>query len=304
MKTEPMHSPLESHESLGDALGIRLLVKRDDLLPFPLAGNKVRKLLAELDSLEVPPDLVISNGAMASNHCRTLAFIAARRGIRVHLVLHGGVDDRASAALRLLGDLNASFSVVDPSQISSTIRAVAEDGLSRRERVHVIAGGCHTPAGAAAYRRATVQLLDVCTPDAIVLASGTGATQGGIVAGAALRTSSCVVIGVSVARATSRGVGPVREAARWAGASDDVPITFLDGYRDGGYGLHGATTDAAVRMGWRHGLPLDPVYTGKAFAGLLDLLRLGRLTKGTTVLLWHTGGLANYLLAEAAPTAP
>jgi len=296
--TSSMISPLEAHDALGDELGVRLLVKRDDLLPFPLAGNKVRKIIAELDSLEGPPELLISNGAIGSNHCRTLALVGAQRGIRVHLVLHGEVNNDAQVALRLLKDLHASFDVVDPGGISQAIRDAQASALSAGSTVHVIAGGCHTAAGAGAYRDAAADLLEECSPTAIVLASGTGATQGGIVAGVADHRLECEVIGISIARPAGRGADSVREAARWAGASDNVDIDFLDEYRDGGYGLHGPETDNAVKMGWAHGLPLDPVYTGKAFAGLLGLIAQGRFNRQSTVVFWHTGGLANYLFSN------
>lgn len=296
--TGSMSSPLEAHDALGDEIGVRLLVKRDDLLPFPLAGNKVRKITAELDSFESLPELLISNGAIGSNHCRTLAMMGAQRGARVHLVLHGEVDNNAQVALRLLKDLNASFTVVNPDGISQAIHEIKESALSLGNPVHVIAGGCHTAAGARAYRDAAADLMDECSPTAIVVASGTGATQGGIIAGVEGHKLDCDVIGISIARPAGRGAEPVREAARWAGTSENVDITFLDEYRDGGYGLHGSETDDAVKMGWAYGLPLDPVYTGKAFAGILDLIAQGRFNRESTVVLWHTGGLANYLFSN------
>ena len=297
--TDVISSPLEVNKPLSTFLGIRLLVKRDDLLPFPLAGNKVRKLRAELDALETCPDLVVSNGAITSNHCRTLALMGAERGIKIHLVLHGnGSGEGSRRALRMLADLNATVTIVGPLQIAETIASARAEANGAGMKVHVINGGCHTPAGAIAYRDAAAQLLRECTPSAIVVASGTGATQGGIVAAASAASDPCEVIGISVARSADRGTPAVREAARWAGASMGATIAFIDDYRDGGYGVHGQSTDTAVRLGWAHGLPLDSTYTGKAFRGLLGMLKQGRFDASDTVVFWHTGGLANYLLGD------
>lgn len=289
-----MDSPLEVHARLGSELGVELLVKRDDLLPFPLPGNKVRKLTAELAVNEPVPDVVITNGGIDSNHCRTIALMAARMGFRAHLVLHGD-PSLAPRAASLLSALGATYDVVDSSAIAGTIAERSDIFAGEGYRVQVIPGGCHTPAGARAYRDAAAELFTHTSVDAVVVASGTGATQGGIVAAAAARATPPRVIGVSVARDEERGRPAVREAAMWAGATRDTPLEFLDRYRDGGYGRSGTATAAAVALGWRFGLPLDPTYTGKAFAGLQDLIASGSIGHGSRVLFWHTGGLWNYL---------
>lgn len=288
---EPLPSPLETWPRLGDELGIELWVKRDDLLPFPLPGNKVRKLDAERRSAGwAPGDLLISNGGVGSNHCRTLATWGARIGCAVHLVLHdesGETDHAASRAM--LTDLGATFDVVPPDEIAATIAAAA-DASSRR--VHVVPGGAHTPAAVGAYEAAARATLAEAAFDDVVVASGTGATQAGIVLGA--QESGARVVGVSVARRAERGAAAVRECLAWFDA-DDARVVFDDAHVDGGYGRHGASTDAAVRRGWSHGLPLDPVYTGKAFNGLLTMVADGTVRPGSRVLFWHTGGIVNYL---------
>lgn len=287
-------SPVERFDALGARIGVELLVKRDDFLPFPLAGNKVRKIQAELDSLETTPDVVITNGSVDSNHCRTLAVFAARRGFHAHLVLHG---HRAGAerSLEMLTALGASFEIVEPSEIRDSIACSQQQYEGSGKSTFVLAGGCHTPAGAIAYRDAAEMVIDEFHPDLIVVASGTGATQGGIAAGAA--ASRTKVVGVSVAREAERGEAAVREAALWAGMPLRRPITFTADYREGGYGQWGPVTQAAVRLGWSFGLPLDLTYTGKAFAGLLDMVSTGAVPGGSRVLFWHTGGLWNAVSA-------
>lgn len=289
-------SLVESFDRLGAHLGIELMVCRDDLLPFPLAGNKVRKISAELAALVTTPDLLVTNGAIYSNHCRTLAVMAAQQGIPTHLVLHGNVNDAsAKSALKLFHDLGAGFTVVAPGRIATALLEASETASSEGKASHVIPGGCHTAAGAIAYRDAANEALAKCQPDYVILASGTGATQGGIAASACGGPSR--VVGVSVARQAQPGREAVLDAAFWAGAPPDINIDFRDSHVDGGYGHHGEATERAVRLGWAYGLPLDPTYTGKAFAGLLSMVRSGEIRKGEKVLFWHTGGLANYLVS-------
>jgi 1-aminocyclopropane-1-carboxylate deaminase/D-cysteine desulfhydrase-like pyridoxal-dependent ACC family enzyme len=314
-------SPLERFPALGERIGCELFVKRDDLLPVPLAGNKVRKLEAELDSVSAHgAEVLLTTGAVGSNHCRTLALLAARRGIRAHLVLHGGNGAQDAPALRILEALGATWTRVPPERIAPALRRAEEDCAAAGLRVHTVAGGCHTPAGARAYRRAAEAVLAELRPDAVFVASGTGATHGGIAAAAQHSDRGPRVIGISVAREALRGLPAAAEAARWAGG-DGEGLVFDDRFRAGGYGCRDSGTDSAVRLGWQHGLPLDPTYTGKAFAGLLRYAaeerwadRGGPRGRAPRVLFWHTGGLMNALTAflpdaagredQPAPSAP
>lgn len=294
---ETMRAPVHELRLLGKRLGIELLAQRDDLLPFPLAGNKVRKLTAELEQLSTKPDVLITNGDVDSNHCRTTAMLSAQSGYRAHLVLHGNParSPGASKSLEMLELLGASYEVVKPDEIRGSI----EQSVARFQAVgltcHVIAGGCHTRAGASSYRDAGLAAINLTQPDFVFVASGTGATHGGLVAAAQLAERRPQVIGISVARVAERGIEPVREAAEWAGAASPN-IIFDDRFRAGGYGQSDERTWEAVKLGWQHGLPLDPTYTGKAFAGLLDYARSGKVAN-SRVLFWHTGGLWNYLAA-------
>lgn len=288
--TEPLEPLVERHDRLSGALGCEFLVVRDDLLPFPLAGNKVRKLTRELETA-AGDEVLVSNGGINSNHCRTLAMLGARAGQRVHLVLHseGGGEEVGLQVLDLLG---ASYEVVSADRIGPTLDRVEHAYRSKGVPVRRISGGCHTPAGALAYRDAGRRVVELYRPDVIVLASGTGATQGGLVA--ATHGSPTRVFGVSVARGRERGIAAVAEAASWAGAADAL-VDFVEDFRDGGYGQFGDATTSAVRTGWRFGLPLDPTYTGKAFAAVLDDEFRREHLAGRRVVFWHTGGLMNLI---------
>ncbi|WP_029089321.1 ATP-grasp domain-containing protein [Brevibacterium album] len=178
MSTPPRipESPLEHFRALGAHLGCELFVKRDDLLLFPLPGNKSRKLTAELGpGAARRAEVFITNGAAGSSHCCTLALLAARSGRRCHLVLH---DEGApyGPALRMLAALGACWEIVAPKLFAETLHTAEEGYAERGLRTHVIAGGCHTPAG----------------------------ERGGV---------RPQVIGVSVARTAERGRAAVSEAA-------------------------------------------------------------------------------------------
>ncbi|QGU07269.1 D-cysteine desulfhydrase [Corynebacterium occultum] len=286
---------LQRWDSLDDLLGAKFWVIRDDLLPFPLPGNKVRKIAAELASLNFPVEVLISSGEVDSNHCRTLAMFAAQQGIKAHLVLHGNTVDEDSVGLRMLRQLGANFEVAEPGSIAEQIKQLRAGYEAQGLRVHVVSSGGHTVAGAHAFRAAGTEILKRRAFTQLFVASGTGATQGGLIAAAQAEGDSTEIIGVSVAEPRERGVPPVREAARWAGAQNRH-VVFLDGYRAGGYGKSDAAVEEAVRIGWEHGLPLDHTYTGKAFTALLDWSRRGLLD--SSVAFWHTGGLWNYLAED------
>lgn len=278
-------------DKLGSALGTELFVVRDDLLPFPLAGNKVRKLAAEFRIMPHSTTLVISNGGIDSNHCRTAAWFAALHGVRSHLVLHGACAE-GGRALEMLRALGATYQVVRPTGIAETLSAAASHERDRGGVPVVIPGGCHSRAGAIAYRDAGLSVLREIHPNSVYVASGTGATQGGLIAAAARSASPPKIVGISVARDRGHGSIAVEEAARWAGA-DQASICFDDGFRAGGYARQDERTVDAVRFGWEHGLPLDGTYTGKAFAAILEAGRAGRLPPRT--VFWHTGGLWNWI---------
>ncbi|WLP87119.1 pyridoxal-phosphate dependent enzyme [Corynebacterium stationis] len=279
-------------ENLDEVLGTECWIVRDDLLPFPLAGNKVRKIEAELSSIPGDVGVLITNGGVDSNHCRTVAMFAAQRGIQAHLVLHGDESDFNSTSIKMLEALGATFDIGPASTIRERVEQAEQRQILENEKAHIVSGGGHTAAGAQAFKDAGIAAFRTNNFDQVFVASGTGATQGGLVAAAEISSLKTEVIGVSVARDKSRGIPPVEEAAKWAGAQSPH-ITFLDEYRAGGYGKSDTQVEEAVQLGWRLGVPLDFTYTGKAFSAMVDLSRRDRL--GEKVLFWHTGGLFNWV---------
>lgn len=276
---------------LGDRIGVDLYVQRDDLLPTPLAGNKWIKLLGEVGHAAQGNEVYISNGGLDSNHCRTIALWGAQMGISTHLVLHGDPDESLSnnTALQFLQRLGSKFDVVRAHDISGRIEQLVKSYEAVGIEPRVIAGGGHSPAGIKAYRNYAAEVLAVALPDVIVHASGTGGTQAGIIAACREVDSAARVIGISVARSRPAGKRAISEGLMWLDVNGAV-VDFRDEYIDGGYGRHGERTDNAVRLGWQYGMPLDHVYTGKAFVALVDLASTGEIEPGTRVLFWHTGG--------------
>lgn len=283
---------LQRWSNLDRTIGAECWIVRDDLLPFPLAGNKVRKVEAEFTTIPAETGVLITNGSVDSNHCRTVAMFAAQRGIHAHLVLHGQELEENRSSRRMLEALGATFDIGRADSIRHRISQANANWSNEGKTVHIISGGGHTSAGAKAFKDAGVSVFRGNGFDQVFVASGTGATQGGLVAAAELAETETKVIGVSVARDQSRGIQPVAEAAKWAGARSPS-ITFLDEYRAGGYGKIDAPVEEAVQLGWKLGVPLDFTYTGKAFSAMLDWSRQALL--GEKVLFWHTGGLFNWV---------
>jgi 1-aminocyclopropane-1-carboxylate deaminase/D-cysteine desulfhydrase-like pyridoxal-dependent ACC family enzyme len=225
--------------------------------------------------------------------------------------LHGDhkelVEPRGNLLLMLMA--GASAQIVSPSEIGPAMRS-AMDGLrSEGLRPCEIPGGGHSLAGCLAYVEAADELREHCRadgwqPEWLIHASGTGATQAGLVAGLDRIHWPTRVIGISVARRNPRGTDVVERAYRevrshLAVSCDASPIDFRDDWVGQGYEQADASViDAIRRAASREGLILDPTYTGKAFAGLLDLVASGEVPAGAQVLFWHTGGLLNLMASD------
>ncbi|QRO86719.1 1-aminocyclopropane-1-carboxylate deaminase/D-cysteine desulfhydrase [Kytococcus sedentarius] len=267
-------------------------VKRDDLLPFPAAGNKVRKLHSELQGVELRGRVLVTVGSVTSNHCRTAALMAAQRGGRAHLLLHGDLERSPGqrAALRLLAATGSTYEVVAPEQIRPRLDALLPE---LGDSAHFVYGGCHTPGGVRAYMEAAVELGDQLPtqPDWIVHATGTGATQAGLIAGVREMGWSTRVLGVSIAREAPRAEEAIREGLQWVGHGN-AEVLVDDRHMAGGYGMADSRVHAAVADGWRRGMPLDNTYTGKAMAGLIANISTGFLTG--QIVFWHTGGFLTH----------
>ncbi len=302
-------TPLETLPALARHLGgPRLLVKRDDLTGLAGGGNKTRKLeFLMADALAHGADTVVTGGGVQSNHARQTAAAAAKLGLKCELVLQRsvpwdepGYEETGNALLdRLLGA--TVHTVPSEADRAAEMERVADDVRGRGGAPYVIPGGGSNALGALGYAACALELIDQAAAqdvsvDYVVLASGTGGTQGGLVAGLAGADSGIAVIGIDIDAAPAEVEANVRriaaETARKLGAGRAAgSVTVKGGYAGEAYGLPTPEMAAAVTLLARlEGLVLDPVYTGKAMAGLIDLVGAGFFRPTDTVVFLHTGG--------------
>lgn len=292
-------TPVEPLPRLSDQLGLTLLVKRDDQTGLAFGGNKTRKLeLLAAQAQAEGATRLLTTGAVQSNHCRQTAAAAARLGLACTLVL-AGPPETASGNLLLDRLLGAEVVWSTRERREADLQAAFEAAQAAGERPFLIPYGGSNATGAAAYAYALEELLaQGVMPDYIVLASSSGGTQAGLVAGARLLGYSGRILGISVdepARVLRPRVADLaREVCARLGTPQAIPadeVWVEDAYAAPGYGVLTAREVEAIHTFARlEGLLLDPVYTGRAAGGLLDLARQGVFPPGSTVLFWHTGG--------------
>ena len=307
-------TPLDAAPNLGAALGVELWIKHDDCTGLALGGNKVRQLEFYLgEARACGADTVLITGAVQSNFVRLAAAGARKLGMDIHVQLEERVDDvddlyRASGNVlldRLLGATLHSFPVGEDEAAADTALDDLARSLSDRGRkpyvIHL--GMDHPPLGALGYVLAANEILEQARArgigfDAVVCASGSGLTHAGIVVGMRALGERVVVHGICVRREASaqrsRVARRVEELAAMIGRSEVVgagDIDVYDGVHPPGYGKLNDAVGEAMSMAARLEAELfDPVYTGKAMAGLIAQVRSGRIAAGSRVLFVHTGG--------------
>lgn len=303
-------TPIEPLDGMARALGpgVRIFVKRDDCTGLGLGGNKVRKLEYLVgEALAAGADTLITTGGVQSNHARQTAAAAAKLGLRCELVLPRMVAGRdpayESSGNRLLDDwLGARVTLVDqPANVARVVAEIQARSKSRGSKTAFIPAGGSSPTGCLGYAQAAVELAEQLKRqrlqiDSIVLAVSTGGTLAGLLVGMEALALGIPVIGIGVYAATAQVSPVVRDLATRTSlrlGTPHVPDTRLD-LRDrwlgAGYGLPTDDLREALALAGRsEGLLLDPVYTGKAMAGLISLRQQGNLP-GQSVLFWHTGG--------------
>src|SRR5262245_15797562 len=302
----PEPTPVEELQRLRSAVGggARLLVQRDDALPFGFGGNKVRKLgLVAARALAEGADTLVTVGGVQSNHARCTAAAAARLGLRCVLILNGARPERLAGNALLDELLGAEIEyVASRAERAAGLERACERLRAQGRRPFAIPLGASTPLGALAYARALGELLgQTAAPDVIVHASSSGGTQAGLIAGCALHGLATRVLGISAdepaaalaarVRSLLEGMGELLgvDGAKLAAAR---PIEGNDAFVGEGYGLAAPAWRGATRLRRsREALFLDPTYTAKAMAGLIARARQGAFGAGQTVLFWHTGGL-------------
>jgi D-cysteine desulfhydrase family pyridoxal phosphate-dependent enzyme len=294
-------TPVEPLPGVSTALkGPTLWVKRDDQTGLAFGGNKTRKLeLLVAEARANGARTLITTGAVQSNHCRQTAAAAARFGFDCILVLAGEKPAQVSGNLLLDQLFGAEVVWIPPSNREQALKEAFDAAWEAGRRPYLVPYGGSNATGAAAYALALQELLEQGQhPDWIVFASSSGGTQAGLVLGARLFGFQGKILGISVDQPAGELQARVAllatETADFLGEKlrftpDEVLVN--DDYLGQGYGVMGSPERQAVQLfARRDGLLLDPVYTGRAAAGLIDLIHKGFFAVGTSVLFWHTGG--------------
>lgn len=280
--------------------GAAISIKRDDQTGLAYGGNKARKLeLLIADAQETRAQTIITAGAAQSNHCRQTAAAAAKFGFDCTLVLMGEKPDSTTGNLFLDGLLGAEI-VWTNGEPRDLILQKTYDRLEKMERSpYLIPYGGSNATGVIGYALAMQELMNQYTyPNWIVVASSSGGTQAGMVLGAKLFGYQGKILGISIDepanRLRQRVSDLANEAARSLGvvtAFSPTDILVNSDYLGEGYGRMSDLERDAIRLFARlEGLLLDPVYTGRAAGGMIDLFRKGYFSSNDTVLFWHTGG--------------
>ena len=288
--------------------GHRLWLKRDDLTGCTLSGNKVRKLeFITAHAIDQGCDTLITCGGLQSNHCRATAFAGAQLGLSVHLLLRGTAPAELEGNLLLDHLAGATVSCYPRRQYVAELDALFQqwqqhyDGLGRKALA--IPTGGSDGIGAWGYIAACEELaadLDANQIERahIVTASGSGGTQAGLTLGVALHRLPATVWGVNVCDDAQYFLDKVAaDAADWRRRYPQVPeleihANVLDGHVGAGYGVADeAVFGLIAELAALEGLVLDPVYTGKAFNGMLAEIAAGRFAGCTDIVFMHTGGI-------------
>jgi D-cysteine desulfhydrase len=312
-------TPLHPAPRLSSELGVPVLLKRDDLAGVGLGGNKLRGLEYIIaDVLDRGCDCLVTGAGPQSNWTMLAALACLRFQVEPHVVCYGnsacdeGAADEGNMRLHQWLGVDVRFTgEPDRSSVDAGIEAVAVELRAAGRRPYVVPRGGATPLGAFGYVRASVELaaqLDELgeRPAALWLATGSGGTQAGLAAGAALTAAPYEVRGVTVSRPVSECRERVRALAADAAALGGIdvaiaPPTVLGGWIGPGYGVPSAEGRAAARMvAVAEGVFLDPTFGAKAMAALVAECRAGRV-RGTQVFLVSGGAPTLFTGSDGGP---
>jgi L-cysteate sulfo-lyase len=311
IKLGHLNTPLEPMPRLGALLGgPKLYIKRDDCTGLATGGNKTRKLeFLMADALAQDADTIITQGATQSNHARQTVAAAAKLGMKCIVLLEDRTGNRdfnyefsGNVFLdRLLGA--PTRTLAGGTDMNAAMRTVADELRAKGGKPYVIPGGGSNALGALGYVDCALEILKQANDmhlrvDRVVHATGSAGTQAGLVAGFEGTNSGIEVLGIGV-----RAAKEAQEASVYKLACQTADLLNLQGgirrqsvvancdYVGGGYGVPTpAMVEAVSLLAQTEGILLDPVYSGKGMAGLIDLIRKGHFKKSDNVVFVHTGG--------------
>ena len=287
--------------------GPRIFMKRDDQSGVALGGNKVRKLEYLVgEALDQQADTLVSGGAAQSNHCRQTAAAAAMKGLGCHLALGGEAPEHLEGNLLLNAFFDAKIHWCGELRKGETIPDICNVLVKEGKKPYVVPYGGSNATGALGFVDAVTELKQqfaLCHSSLthIVFASSSGGTHAGLMIGAYLNGLDVDLIGIGIDKEEMEGrpleqyiLDLANEVATCHGIEETFTRDHLDllmTYIGAGYGVVGHPEQEAIRLtASLEGILLDPVYTGRAMGGLIDLIRKGRFAASDNVLFWHTGG--------------
>jgi D-cysteine desulfhydrase len=299
--------------------GPDIYIKRDDLLGLTAGGNKTRKLeFLVAQALEEGADTLITGGAVQSNHCRLTLSAAVKEGLKCRLVLEervpGSYDPRASGNNFIFNLLDVEKVKVVPAgtDMMKEMQKLSEELIAEGRKAYPIPVGGSNPIGATGYvacaQEIQAQTFEMGLEfDYLVCASGSAGTQAGLVTGFLGCNMHIPVIGINVSRTKEAQeeivYKLVQETAEHVGIGAEIhreAITCFGDYVGPGYSIPTPEMAEAVKLLARtEGIMLDPVYTGKAMAGLIALSRQGYFSQDSNILFVHTGGSPALYVYEA-----
>ncbi|MBN2408424.1 MAG: D-cysteine desulfhydrase family protein [Candidatus Aminicenantes bacterium] len=315
-------TPLRRLDRLTQELGgPEIWIKRDDLTGLAFGGNKSRKLeFIIADALDKGADAIVTWAGIQSNWCLQTAAAARKYGLRPILLLFNTTplepEDDGNLLLDRILDADVRIheaekgKIVSQEAVNDALNKVVDEAKERGQTPYAVSiGGSMTgwsmtqPLGAIAYLDAFIETFEQtneagAAPTHVVHATGSGSTQAGLAVGAEVLPGDVRVVGISVSESRDLFVPVIRRIIRETAESlrldidpAESEITIYDEYVKGGYGNVDKETAEAIRLVFViEGIVLDPVYTGKAMAALIDLVRKGHFRKDDRILFFHTGG--------------
>ena len=286
--------------------GHNLYIKRDDLYPISGGGNKGRKLDYIINSKILKSfDSIVTCGSNHSNHVRASLIRANELGWKSHIIIHDiKPKDFSTGNLKITNLLADEITYVEMKDVAKEMDNAMSKFKQNGLNPLYIWGGGHCLEGSLAFHNAVFELkkqLENIKPNYIFLASGTGATQAGLVSGSKMCFEDCKVIGISISRDKKKGetevFKSVKELEMYFGTSicKIEDIIFDNSYNGGGYNIPFKDLDSLIKEMAKSGIILDQIYTAKAFYGMIDYIKNNKLQPNSNIVFWHTGGLLNFL---------
>ena len=306
------NTPIEKLERLSKSVGKNIFIKRDDLTGIELSGNKVRKLEYALgEAMHLDADVIITCGAIQSNHARATAVAARKLGLKIHLVLRGEEPEHISGNLLLNRILGAEITFLSAEAFSNhqaVMDSIKADYAKVGLRAYIIPIGASNGIGNFGYYNAYQEILHQevemnTTFDAIVCTVGSGGTYSGLFLGNHFNAYRKKLVGYSVGGSSASFI---EQSKKILSDSNEIlshlseggletfadAHTIIDDYQGSGYAQTSIEDIAFIKyVAEQEGLILDPVYTGKAFKGMMTQIKEGLYDDCTNILFIHTGGI-------------